>query len=74
MFDPPPLCDVSIADPVRSAYEADVSLVTFMRLGHDANAWTFRADLDGGERLFLKVRRRIDGARLAACAYLALPW
>jgi spectinomycin phosphotransferase len=71
MFDRPPLSDTAIADAVRGAYDADVSDVSFLGLGHDANAWTFRADLRGGERRFLKVRRRIDRTRLAACADLA---
>jgi spectinomycin phosphotransferase len=71
MFDRPPLTDAAIADAVRGAYDADISEVSFLGLGHDTNAWTFRANLRGGERLFLKVRRRIDPARLAACADLA---
>ena len=71
MFDRPRLTDIAIADGVRNAYDADVTEVSFLGLGHDANAWTFRAGLRRGERLFLKVRRRIDRARLAACAYLA---
>ena len=72
MFDRSPLSDTTIADAVRGAYiDADVSEVSFLGLGNDANAWTLRADVAGGERLFLKVRRRIDRVRLAACAYLA---
>ena len=70
MFDRPPLTDAAIAETVRRAYGRGPAQVSFLGLGHDSSAWTFRADLEGGERLFLKVRRRLDLARLEACAFL----
>jgi spectinomycin phosphotransferase len=70
MFDRPPLTDDAIANIVRGAYGRGVARISFLGLGNDAAASTFRADLDGGDRLFLKVRRRLDPSRLDACAYL----
>lgn len=70
MFDRPRLSDAGISTAVGTAYDRRVRRVTFLGLGHDANAWTFRADLAGGDRLFLKVRRTIDPARLAACRFM----
>jgi len=70
MFDRPPLTDDTIADLVRRGYGRGVLRISFLGLGRDAAASTFRADLDSGDRLFLKVRRRLDPARLEACAFL----
>lgn len=67
MFDRPRVTDASIVAAVNAAYDRRVQRLAFLGLGHDANAWTFRADLADGDRLFLKVRRTIDIARLAAC-------
>jgi spectinomycin phosphotransferase len=70
VFDRPALSDSSIADAVTAACGTPVRRVAYLGLGHDANAWTFRADLDSGDALFLKVRRKTDASRLAACRFL----
>lgn len=70
MFDRPELADADLASAIRSAYGLPIDRVAFLGLGHDANAWTFRAEIDGRPPLFLKLRRSIDDARLAACRFL----
>jgi spectinomycin phosphotransferase len=70
VFDRPALSDSSIAEAIRTAYGTPVRSVAYLGLGHDQNGWTFRADLESDEALFLKVRHRTDAARLAACRFL----
>jgi spectinomycin phosphotransferase len=70
VFDRPALSDSSIAEAIRTAYGTPVRRVSYLGLGHDQNGWTFRADLESGDALFLKVRHKMDRARLAACRFL----
>jgi spectinomycin phosphotransferase len=70
VFDRPALSDSSIAEAIRTAYGTPVRSVVYLGLGHDQNGWTFRADLESGDALFLKVRHKTDAARLAACRFL----
>jgi len=74
MFDRPRLSDESILTALRDRYGFAATRVEFLGLGHDANAWTFRAWSDGAappRRLFLKVRRTIDPVRLRLAGFLA---
>jgi hypothetical protein len=65
LLDRPPLTDAAIAAALRDRYCIETTMLEFLALGHDANAWTFRAR--GGSRdAFVKIRRAIDPARLAA--------
>jgi spectinomycin phosphotransferase len=69
MFDRPPITDDAILDALRDHYAIRPTGLTFLALGHDAHAWTFRASSDGGD-LFVKIRRRVDDARLRLVRYL----
>jgi hypothetical protein len=72
MLDRPPLTDAAITAALGERYGIETSTLEFLALGHDANAWTFRGR--GGPRgeVFVKIRRAIDPARLAAERFLAL--
>lgn len=70
MLDRPPISDATIQRALESAYGVDVGSIEFLALGHDIGAWTFRANATGG-RLFVKVRRSVDEARLRLVRYLA---
>src|SRR4026209_744978 len=70
MFDRPSLADADLASAIQAGYGVPVVRAGFLGLGHDANAWTFRVDIDGGAPLFVKLRRSIDGARLVAVRFL----
>jgi spectinomycin phosphotransferase len=69
MFDRPPITDDQILDVLRDRYSIRPTELAFLALGHDAHAWTFRASADHGD-LFVKIRRRVDGARLRLVRYL----
>jgi spectinomycin phosphotransferase len=74
MFDRPALTDARILAVLRDRFGFAATRVEFLGLGHDANAWTFRAWADGGAEppsLFLKVRRTIDLVRLRLMGFLA---
>lgn len=70
MFDRPPITDDQIVAVLRDRYAIRPTGLTFLALGHDANAWTFRASIDGRGDLFVKIRRRVDDARLRFVRYL----
>ena len=69
MFDRPPITDDQILDVLRDRYAIRPRGLTFLALGHDAHAWTFRASTDLGD-VFVKIRRRVDDARLRLVRYL----
>jgi spectinomycin phosphotransferase len=69
MFDRPPITDDQILDVLRDRYSIRPTGLAFLALGHDAHAWTFRASADGGD-LFVKIRRRVDDARLRLVRFL----
>jgi len=74
MFDRPRLSDEQIAAALRDRYGIEATQAEFLALGHDANAWTFRASasgVGGPTTIFLKVRRTIDEPRLALAGFLA---
>lgn len=70
MFDRPALADAEITTALRQRYGIETRSLEFLALGHDANAWTFRAESRSGQAWFLKLRRAIDLVKLAAVAYL----
>lgn len=70
MFDRPAVTDDQIVAVLEARYGRSIAAIEFLALGHDAHAWTFRAVLPGGERLFVKIRRRVDPARLELARFL----
>jgi spectinomycin phosphotransferase len=71
MFDRPPITDDQILAALRDRYDIRPTGLAFLALGHDAQAWTFRASTDGGDKRFVKIRRRVDDARLRLVRFLA---
>ena len=71
MLDRPPLTDAQIAETLERGWGLEIRRIEFLALGHDANAWTFRADPLAGAPVFVKIRRTVDAIRLAALAYLS---
>ncbi|HEV2006188.1 MAG TPA: aminoglycoside phosphotransferase family protein [Candidatus Limnocylindrales bacterium] len=69
MFDRPPITDDQIVAALRDRYAIRPTSLTFLALGHDAHAWTFRASTDRGD-LFVKIRRRVDNTRLRLVRFL----
>lgn len=69
MFDRPSITDDQILDVLRDRYAIRPTGLTFLALGHDAHAWTFRASTDRGD-VFVKIRRRVDDARLRLVRFL----
>jgi len=69
MFDRPPITDDQIVATLRDRYAIRLTGLAFLALGHDAHAWTFRASTDRGD-LFVKIRRRVDDARLRLVRFL----
>jgi len=70
MFDRPALTDEQITQALEARYGLAVSALEFLALGHDANAWTFRATTTGDEALFVKIRRHVDPVRLRLVRFL----
>jgi spectinomycin phosphotransferase len=70
MLDRPPVSDERIVQALGARYGLAVEGLDFLALGHDANAWAFRASTRGGAQ-FVKVRRRVDPARLRLARFLA---
>jgi len=70
MFDRPAVTDDQIVAAIEERFGLDVSALEFLALGHDAHAWTFRATTNGDDALFVKIRRRIDPARLRLARFL----
>jgi spectinomycin phosphotransferase len=70
MFDRPAVSDEQIVAAIEERYGLRIIALEFLALGHDAHAWTFRAATSGGDALFVKVRRRIDLARLRLARFL----
>jgi spectinomycin phosphotransferase len=70
MFDRPPLTDDRIAAALEEHYDLPIQALEFLALGHDARAWTFRAVTGSGEAVFVKIRRRVDAARLRLVRFL----
>jgi spectinomycin phosphotransferase len=55
---PADLSDATLAAAISAAY-GPISSLTFLPLGHDANAWVYAARRDVGRELFVKVRLAI---------------
>lgn len=55
MIERPNLSDESILACLRRSVPA--AALAFLPLGNDASSWVYRVYLEGGESLFLKVRR-----------------
>jgi spectinomycin phosphotransferase len=71
MIEPPPdLPAESIVARVRDRYAVPVAEATFLPIGNDSLAWSFRLEGDGA-RWFLKVFRRVDAAALELPRFLA---
>ncbi len=70
MFDRPSLRDEQIVAALRDRYGLATTSLEFLALGHDASAWTFRAGTEGGQAVFVKIRRRVDAARLRLARWL----
>src|SRR5215831_6696456 len=71
MLTPPDLGPDAIAAFVRDSYNVDVTQVTFLPLGADADAAVYRLDSADGRAYFLKLRRaRFDEIAVAAPAFL----
>jgi spectinomycin phosphotransferase len=70
MFDRPSLSNDQIVAVLRDRYGISASQLDFLALGHDAHAWTFRASAGSGDELFVKIRRRVDDARLRLVRFL----
>ena len=56
MFDRPALRDEQIADVLATRYGMTVTAVEYLALGHDANAWAFRASTAGPGTVFVIMR------------------
>ena len=71
MLTPPDLSSDVIAAYVRDAYGLDVTQVTFLPIGADADAAVYRLDSADGAAYFLKLRRaRFDEIAVAVPAFL----
>jgi spectinomycin phosphotransferase len=71
MLTPPDLSPDVIAAYVRKAYNVDVTQVTFLPLGADADAAVYRLDSADSGAYFLKLRRaRFDEIAVAVPAFL----
>lgn len=71
MLTPPDLSSDVIAAYVRDAYSVDVTQVTFLPIGADADAAVYRLDSADGAAYFLKLRRaRFDEIAVAVPAFL----
>jgi spectinomycin phosphotransferase len=71
MLTPPDLSPDVIAAYVRDAYSIDVTQVTFLPIGADADAAVYRLDSIEGTAYFLKLRRaRFDEVAVAVPAFL----
>lgn len=56
MLEPPDLSDDLIVAAVRAGYDVTVAALTFLPLGCDSSAWSYRAVSADGSAYFLKVR------------------
>ncbi|HEY7020033.1 MAG TPA: aminoglycoside phosphotransferase family protein [Ktedonobacterales bacterium] len=71
MLTPPDLSPDVIAAYVRDVYRVDVTQVTFLPIGADADAAVYRLDSADGTAYFLKLRRaRFDEIAVAVPAFL----
>jgi spectinomycin phosphotransferase len=70
MFDRPAVRDEQVTAILRERYALDITGLAFLALGHDSNAWTFRASAGDDEAWFVKIRRHIDPARLGLAGFL----
>ncbi len=62
MPDPRRLPDDRLREAVRAAYGIPVTALTFLPIGLDAAAWTYRVHAADGVRYFLKVRTSLPNA------------
>ena len=71
MIEPPAdLPAASIVARVRDRYGIDVRAATFLPVGNDSRAWSFRLD-GGGDRWFLKVLARVDADAIELPRFLS---
>ena len=57
MLEPPAdLPEETLVAALRTDYGLPISRLTFLPLGHDANAWVYRADSSDGTAFFVKLR------------------
>src|SRR5262245_55758417 len=71
MLTPPDLSSDVIATFVRDTFNVDVTQVTFLPIGADADAAVYRLDTADGTAYFLKLRRaRFDEVAVAVPAFL----
>src|SRR5262245_6373611 len=71
MIEPPDLPVAAIVERVRDRYRVDVGTATFLPIGNDSTAWSYRLD-GGGDRWFLKVfGRRVDAATIETPRFLS---
>jgi spectinomycin phosphotransferase len=71
MLDRPAVSDERVVQALETRYGLAVAELEFLALGHDANAWAFRASTRDRAAFFVKVRRQVDPARLRFVRFLA---
>jgi spectinomycin phosphotransferase len=59
VLEPPDLSEATMITAVRDHYGIPLESVTFIPLGCDSAAWAFRAETEGGDTYFLKVRKGV---------------
>jgi spectinomycin phosphotransferase len=57
MLQKPPIADEVLVACAQETYGVAVAGLEFLPLGEDTNAGVYRVEVEGGQRLFLKVRR-----------------
>ena len=71
MRERPALTDSQIAAALREGYGLSTDRVTFLPVGNDSGAWSYRIDAGDGRTYFLKVRRgEPDAPGLVVPCYL----
>jgi spectinomycin phosphotransferase len=71
MRERPPLPDSALVAALAAGWGVAAASVTFLPVGDDSNAWSFRVVADDGQPWYLKVRRGpVDPATLLVPGYL----
>jgi spectinomycin phosphotransferase len=64
VLEKPNLPDAEIVACLREQFDLPVMALTFLPIGNDSSAWVYRADGNGGDRWFVKLKRSVDEAAL----------
>ena len=71
MLEKPALADETLIACLREHYAISAAHITFLPIGNDATAWVYRAEGEGGERYFLKLKKGVlNEASLLVPRYL----